>query len=191
MARYVANRDDVCAGVLIKLQDMIYRTNNSSEYELSNIDLYKNGTNKIKTSNGTICRIMLFNVTSNNLANDLIYTTPVNYPINGITEIANIKSNFIIENYLELGELLKYSKYKDKLTQSDLIKIFKKIISSEEWLSKNYELFGLEKSRYGYVLSGVSTLPFDTFQTLKGIVELENTKPSNDEPGYKLIKKLK
>lgn len=192
MAGYVAIRKDVCAGLLLKTYGTKYNAYNGKDNESLNFYLSENGIEEVSTSNGIPCRGMLFNVTDEGLANDLIYTTPIKYPINGIPQTTYKESDFIIYNYLELDELLKYLKYDNYLTQNDLNEIYRKLIANRRWLSKNIELFGWRKAPYGgYTSGGISTIPMSTFNNLHSISWLENGKPSIKEPQYSLIKRKK
>lgn len=189
MSKYVVKREEVCAGNLLKTDGLSFKILNSDK---SNDEIQEKGL-KFSFYNGLICRPMLFKVNEEGLADDLIYTTPTNYPINGIKN--NIEnSNFIINDYVKLDELLKYLNYKEYLTQSDLLKIYRKLLTHEWWLEHHLELFGWKKSKlssYCYVNDGKQVLPMEIYDNLRQISESGKSKPHNKEPHYELIKKRK
>lgn len=191
MAKYVATRKDICAGRLLKTEKMEVKIFDGNNNEISKEDLAREGITNFSVSGGLVCRGMLFNVNDDGLANDLIYTTPTNYPIEGIEPKIDVESEFIIEHYVELEEVLKYLKYGVDLTQNDLNQIHRKLITHEWWLNHNIELFGLKKldNNMGYGSGGIQTLPMDTYLNLSSINCTKNGKPYIEEPGYSLIKK--
>lgn len=191
MSKYVAKRKDVCAGNLLKKIGMSYKIYDEFNNEISEEKLAEQGITGFSVSGGLICRGMLFNVNENGLTNDLIYNTPTNYPIKGIKSNIDISNEFIIENYVELEELLKYLKYGVDLTQNDLNKIYKKLITHRWWLEHNKELFGWKKSNYGYSSGGIQTIPMSIYDNLNNISSTRNGKPYKEEPGYSFIKKRK
>ena len=93
MTKYVAKRKDVCAGELLKPENVTIKAYYSFNNEVSKEELAKQGIGNINAYGGLVCRGMLFNVNENGLANDLIYTTPTNYPINGINLKLMLKVN--------------------------------------------------------------------------------------------------
>lgn len=68
---------------------------------------------------------MLFNVNEDGLANDLIYTTPTNYPITRIQPRFDVESNLVINHYVEL---FGYKKSNDGSFSSGSIEILPKTI---------------------------------------------------------------
>lgn len=171
MKKYVATRKDICAGELTRAEQGIFNLCVSEKH------LYRG---------------MLFNVNEDGLANDLIYTTPTNYPIEGIEPKIEFDSEFVISNYVELEELLKCLNYGEDLTQKDLDQIFRKLITSGYWEMRHIELFGWQKCKAGYFDQGgsVKTFPkiiYDKLSCISG----SNGKPNKNEPGYGLIKKRK
>lgn len=191
MSKYVATRKDVCAGSLLKTCEMSYKIYDEFDNEVSEEKLAEQGITGFSVSGGLICRGMLFNVNENGLTNDLIYNTPTNYPIKGIKPNINISSKFIVENYVELEELLKYLKYGVDLTQNDLNQIYRKLITHRWWLEHNMELFGWKKLNCGYGSGGIQTIPMSIYDNLSSISCTKNGKPHKEEPGYSLIKKRK
>lgn len=189
MKKYVATRKDICAGQLIKNIGISYKIFDASNNEVNEEDLAKQGIKNFSISAGIICRGMLFNVNEKGLANDLIYTTPTNYPIEGVQPKENVESEFIINNYVELEELLKYLKYGEDLTQNDLNQIYKKLITHKWWLEHHMELFGWKKMSIGYGSGGIQTVPKSIYDNLSSISCCKNGKPYKEEPGYSLIKK--
>ena len=191
MSKYVATRKDVCAGSLLKTCEMSYKIYDEFDNEVSEEKLAEEGITGFSVSGGLICRGMLFNVNENGLTNDLIYNTPTNYPIKGIKPNINISGEFIVENYVELEELLKYLKYGIDLTQNDLNQIYRKLITHRWWLEHNMELFGWKKLNCGYGSGGIQTIPMAIYDNLSSISCTKNGKPHKEEPGYSLIKKRK
>lgn len=193
MPKYVIKRQDVCAGELIKPFEISYEIFDQNHVKINEPELAKHGITNFSVSGGLVCRGMLFNVNDNGLTNDLIYTTPTNYPIEGIEPKINIKSDFIVMQYVELEELLKYLKYGVDLTQKDLNHIYKTLIICDRWLRNNHELFGWQKSGigYGYTDSSHETIPMSIYDKLSEISCSKNGRPNLEEPEYRLIKKRK
>lgn len=185
MKKYVASRKDVCAGQLLRICHPNIQMFGFDEENLVPINLEATGI-KISITSALVCRGMLFNVDDVGLANDLVYTTPVNYPISGISEDKG--SDFIIEHYVELNEILKYLKYGDDLTQRDLNKIYKTLVCSNRWLRKNKNLFGYDSLQNAFS-SENEILDFDTYRELDWISSVSCSKPSVVERGYQYIKK--
>lgn len=120
MKKYVASRKDICAGRLTKHINESFNICDEFGREISNEQLAENGICNLHISRQIIYRGMLFNVNENGLANDLIYTTPTNYQIEGIEPKIEGESELVIDKYVELEELLKYLNYDEDLTQKDL-----------------------------------------------------------------------
>lgn len=186
MKKYVASRKDVCAGQLLRIEHPNIQILGLDALNLVPIDLEASGI-KVSVTSALLCRGMLFNVNEFGLANDLVYTTPVNYQIKGISEEKD--SDFIIEHYVELDEVLKYLKYGEDLTQYDLNKIHKTLIANNKWLRRNSELFGLKKDGGVYSLADAGILPLETYEKLDWISHIKASKPSPVERGYQYIKK--
>lgn len=191
MPKYVCSRKDVCAGSLIKSFDLSYKIYDENDCEISEEELAKQGITNLSISGGIVCRRMLFSVNNDDLTNDLIYDTPNNYPIEGISPRKEIQSKFIVQHYVELEELLKYLKFGENLTQKDLDKIYRKLLVRNWWLNHHQELFGYRKTTIGYVSDGIQTLPTTMYNQLSTISLAGNTKPHPEEPEYRLIKKRK
>lgn len=195
MKKYVATRKDICAGQLLKTESISIKVYDENNNEISEEQFDELG---ISVSGGLICRGMLFNVNENGLSNDLIYTTPTNYPIEGIEPKIDVESEFVIQHYVELEELLKYLKYGVDLTQNDLNQIYRKLITHKWWLEHHMELFGWKKlcdektgASMGYGSGGIQTIPMNIYDNLSSISCTKNGKPHREEPGYSLIKKRK
>lgn len=192
MSKYVATRKDVCAGNLLKTESVSIKAYDGNNNEISEDKFEEHGIPKISVSAGLVCRGMLFNVNENGLANDLIYTTPTNYPIDGVEPKIDVESELVINHYVELEELLKYLKYGVDLTQSDLNQIYKKLITHKRWLNHHKELFGWKRFGRGiYGGGGTQTIPMTIYDNLSWISCSEKGKPHQEEPGYSLIKKRK
>ncbi len=192
MSKYVATRKDVCAGKLLKIDVPSFKIFDGNNNEVSQEQLAEQGI-KFSAFGGLVCRGMLFNVNEDGLANDLIYTTPTNYPIKNEKPNIDIESEFVITNYVELEELLKYLKYGIDLTQNDLNRIYRKLITHKWWLEHHMELFGWKKlaSGGGYCSGGIETIPMEIYDNLRSISCSKNGKPHREEPSYSLIKKRK
>lgn len=190
MSKYVANRRDVCAGQLVKNMNMSYRIYDFFGNEVNEEQLKEQGIS-FAVSGSLVCRGMLFNVNEDGLSNDLIYNTPANYPIEGISPKIDIQSDFVIEDYVELDELLKYLKYGVDLTQHDLNQIYRKLINRNWWLKHHMELFGWKKDEYGYSIGDSAIIPMSIYDSLSRISCYQNGKPHSEEPSYRLIKKRK
>lgn len=186
MAKYVASRKDVCAGQLLRVEHPNIRIIGLEGLDLVPIDLEATGI-RVSVTSALVCRGMLFNVNDFGLANDLVYTTPVNYPIKGISP--DTEDPYVIESYVELDEVLKYLKYGEDLTQHDLNKIHRTLLSNNKWLRRNRELFGFRKVDGGYSLDGEEILPLEIYEKLDWISSIRRSKPFVDEPGYSYIKK--
>lgn len=193
MKRYVIKRTEVCAGRLMMSCNPTLTAMTSDNREIQEKDFERYGIPKISVSCGIICRSMLFNVDENNLANDLIYTTPTKYDINGIeSNLNNRQSRYYIDNYIELDELLKYLKYGVDLTQHDLDKIYYKLIIHDYWLSHHMKLFGWKKCGHrSYVHGDKPIINKRIYDHLSSISCSLNGTPHPEEPGYQLIKKRK
>lgn len=180
-------RKDVCAGQLIKKIDIEFKILDAENNEINKEELEKRGI--LNFSSGIICRGMLFRVDENGLANDLVYTTPNPYRIDGIEPQQETDKNLIINNYVELEELLKYLKYGEDLTQKDLNAIHKKLITHDRWLRSHMELFGWQKIDIGEKDGNDATLSTSIYYNLSHIETCRNGNPHPEEPGYSHIKK--
>lgn len=192
MKKYVVKRKDVCAGSLLKTIEVSVKAYDILDNEISIKQLSEQEITNISVFGGIICRGMLFNVNENGLANDLIYTTPTNYFIEGIQPRIDVKSEFVIQDYVELDELLKYLNYGSDLTQKDLKRIYNMLVTDDFWLGRHMELFGWEKDRIGghsYCTGMTETVPMRIYHGLSSISCSKNGKPHKEEPGYSLIKK--
>ncbi len=194
--KYVATRREVCGGELLKTQKVSFKVYDQYNREVSEEELSNQGVTNIVVSGGIVCRGMLFKVDDNGLTKDLIYTTPTQYPIEGIEPKIDIESEFVVKHYVELEELLKYLKYGVDLTQADLNSIHRKLISHKSWLEQHMELFGWKKLRdektgtpMGYGSGGIETIPMEIYENLSWINCSEQGTPHREEPGYSYIKK--
>lgn len=195
MKKYVAKRDEVCGGLLIErpnittLTPTIITENGKLSYEeATELGL---PVPILQISSYRSYRGMLLNVNDDGLSNDLIWTTPTNYPIMGKSTSDDI--DFVIDEYVELGELLKYLKYGVDLTQKDLLKIYRKLIVSSYWIEHNMELFGYKKDNFiagSYTGTSDGIFTSDMYHKLESISS-SNGKPNKDEPGYEYIHKIK
>lgn len=192
MKKYVANRKDICGGELLRTNCLSFEVSDNNGNIVDTRELEKQGIINISFFGGLVCRGMLFNINEDGLANDLIYTTPTKYPIKDKYPKIDVESEFIIDHYVELEELLKYLKYGVDLTQGDLNKIYKTLIANNHWLKHNMKLFGWKKTSYGcHTNGGIETIPMEVYRDLSFISCSNNGKPHIEEPGYSLIKKRK
>ena len=198
--KYVVARKDVCAGQLLKVGevDLSFTLLDRHNNEISEDELAGKGITISKTFGGLVCRGMLFNVNDDGFANDLIYTTPINYSIKDRESTVEMERDFVIDRYVELEELLRYLGYDEYLTQKDLDKIFRKFITHSWWLEHHKKLFGWKKlydsrtgSFMGYGSGGTQTIPMNIYDNLSWISASKNGNPHPDEIAYKLIKKIK
>lgn len=97
---------------------------------------------------------MPFHLDNSGYANDLIYTTPTNYYIDGVSNGTNF-SDFVIDNYVRLYELLRYLGCGEDLTLGYLNQIYRKFIASNKWIESNAELFEVQGSTYSYANQGM------------------------------------
>ena len=189
MSKYVIKRKDVCAGELLRKDFLSFKVFDANHNEITIEELNNQGI-EFSVSGGIICRGMLFNVNENNLAKDLIYTTPENYVIEGIEPKIEVESDFIIQHYVELEELLKYLKFGEDLTQRDLNKIYRKLITHNRWLKHHMKLFGYKKLAIGYGSDGSNqTLPREIYDNLDNISCFGIGKPYKEEPNYRSIRR--
>ena len=126
MTKYVCKRKDVCCGQLIK-------------------KIFLDSTDSF--SDHIVCRSILYQKDKYGLGDDLVYTVPISYPIVGTEYSNNDNFNFLINNYVELDEILKYLKFNEDLTQKDLNKIYRQLITKKDWIKRNQHLFGYDIKR--------------------------------------------
>ena len=185
--KYVVKRNEVCAGSLLMpltgtgvffVSDKEVSTETVEEMGI-HIDIF----------GGLVCRGMLFNVDDDNLANDLIYTTPTKYPIKDVEPKIEVQSDLLITDLVELDEVLRYLDYGIDLTQRDLNQIHRRLVTNDRWLNKNHELFGWQETKMGWVSGGTQTLPMETYHKLDSISCGGTGKPHKKEPGYSFIEK--
>lgn len=190
--KYIIDRRDVCGGLLLEyFSDLKFEISGENGFKLSEDDLKEQGVSNIKCTGGFVCRGLLFSINEEGLSNDLIYNSP-EYPIRGIEPKISLESNYIIEHYVELEELLKFLKFDNNLTQSDLNKIFKLLILNERWLSKNRHVFGIKDADNLFHICNEPSQTIvsrEIYDNLSRINSTRNGKPSKSEPDYKLIKK--
>ena len=191
MKKYVAKRDNVYAGTLIK--KIVPRVSIIDEegQEFTEDKFAELGITNFQIQGGLICRGMLFKINKNNLAEDLVYENPTDYNIEGIEPKLDLFDEFVITEYAKLEELLKYLKYGEDLTQEDMNQIYRRFLVHGWWLKRHLELFGYKKIPNGYASEGEEVLPQDIADTLTSINLTKATKPHPEEPFHKLIYKRK
>lgn len=191
MKKYVAKRDNVYAGTLIKtfIPEVSIIDEFGQEYKQDEFE--KLGITNFQIKGGLILRGMLFSINNNDMAEDLVYDSPNDYNIEGIEPKLNLFDDFIVTEYAKLEELLKYLKYGEDLTQEDLNQIYRRFLVHGWWLKRHLELFGLQKVENGYVSNGAETLPQEIAESLTTINLNGLVKPHSEEPFHKLIYKRK
>ncbi len=122
-------------------------------------------------------RGMLFIVNDKGEAVDIIYDSP-NYSIFELQTPAQYKEPICIKHAVNLEEALKYLGYKETLNRSDMNKIYKKLITSNEWLKDNIELFDVDNN---------NSLPYVIYENLSWVNLSPNGKPTEVE--YMIINK--
>lgn len=190
MKKYVVKRNNIYAGSLMKDIKAKCTITDVNGRELSERELKKDGIEFVSFSSGIICRGMLFSI-DNNVSNDLIYTTPSNYSIEGLSSSIETPSEFKIKDWCSMEEVLKYLGYGEELTQKELNQIFKKLICRRNWLDKHIELFGWKKTGLGYTSGGKQVLPMELYHKLNSISCTKDGNPYEKEPGFSLIKRKK
>ncbi len=189
MKKYVAKRDNIYAGTLIKKITPQVSIIDSNGQEFTESQFPELGITNFQISGGLICRGMLFKINDKNLAEDLIYESPVDYNIEGIKPELNLFDDFVITEYAKLEELLKYMKYSEDLTQEDLKEIYRRFLVHGWWLKRHLDLFGYKKGFHGYQSTEDEILPREIADSLTTINLSKVVKPNPEEPFAKLIKK--
>ena len=122
-------------------------------------------------------RGMLFIVNDKGQAVDIVYESP-NYSIFELQTPSEYKEPICIKHAVNLEEALKYMGYNEILNRTDINKIYKKLITSNEWLKDNIELFDVDNS---------NSLPYVIYENLSWVNLSPNGKPTKDE--YMIINK--
>ena len=187
MSKFVCKREDVCAGRLIKENNVSYGAYFEDGSVMNADELEEKG---YKYDRGLYCRHILFNIDIHNLANDLVYKSPL-YPIEEIYPTIDFESDFVVEDMVNLENVLKYMNYNESLTQEDIKDIYKNLIKHKTWLKKNYQLFGLEKGIFKefYFKPEDSALPKEVFRKLGTETEYYRGRPHREEKAYQKIKR--
>lgn len=175
MPKYIVKRKDVCAGSLVKSLQLTYKIGDKELLEKSNYKFYRG---------------MLFDVNDDGLTNDLIYNTLIHYPVIENFSSTSSISDFVVCNYVNLEDVLKYMKYNIDLTQSDLNGIYRRLIINNWWLTHHKKIFGLETQSNVICRNDIGIISSDIYDKLNIISRFGNGKPHIEE-GYSLIKKRK
>ncbi len=184
MSKYVIKRNEVMAGRLLMVLPI-----EPADYIIKKIPSFS----VYKGLTSLDYRGMLYSVDENNLANDLVYTTPTNYSIDGLGEVVLSKPvNFVLTNNIQLDELLKYLGFREDLTRNDINKIFNMLIKHKNWLMTHLDLFGVFDCLFGSYIVKDNNAMFSPkmFYELNKI-EKAGYEPQYGEPGIQLIKKIK
>ena len=122
-------------------------------------------------------RGMLFIVNDKGQAVDIVYESP-NYTIFELQTPAEYKEPICIKHAVNLEEALKYMGYNEILNRTDINKIYKKLIASNEWLKDNLDLFDVDNN---------NSLPYVIYENLSWVNLTPNGKPTKEE--YIIINK--
>ena len=105
-------------------------------------DGYSIRTGQLRVNKSHIVRSMLFTITEDGLANDLLYKSPL-YPILNKASIKDCQaSDLVVEHPVRISGLLSRNNFGKFLTFKDL-KLVRKNIFSAGYLIKNSERFGM------------------------------------------------
>lgn len=123
MQTKMIDRDKICLGLLAQ-GTRVYRFN-------SNVELFGIKPGELAISTKHILRNTLFVIDENKMADDLLYPGK-RYPILNLTDdnaciLAGDKP--IVDDYTNLGTLLKCFNYKEQLTEEELLILAKKIFT--------------------------------------------------------------
>ena len=146
----------------------------------------------ITVKDGEMYRGMIYRVDNNNHAQDLIYTTPTNHVIDGIEPsiVLNEEPMLLMRN-AELGELLKYLKFGEDLTQDDLNKIYRMFLKHRIWLRTHPELFGFfKKDGIIYHDESKAIFPEELFYSLYNASYVGGN-PNKNEAGFESIRRIR
>ena len=159
--RYVINRDDVYVGEVVDTVSI------SKEKDCETLC----------TGPYITFRSMLFILTEEKLADDLLYDSK-NYPILNVTPKDILTSNsvktkhgvLVIPKAYNLGEVLKFYGYSEKLNIFDIINISRTILS-KGFAYEHCEDFGWEKlgNEMGYCSRDTKNPLFDMFSVLNDL----------------------
>lgn len=136
---------------------------------------------------------MAFNIGKNGLTDDLLFTSPNPYKIEGIAPIEIPKfQNIKIRNYYNLSELLLKLNYKSTITRKELEDLMKSITSDPNWLFDIAIAFGFARNESGFYYPDKEVeLPQEGFRILRDISDVGSFMPCFREPDYHRIKKIR
>lgn len=180
MSKFVCKRKDVCTGDLYKEKNVDYGVYYNDGTEMNSNELEERGFSP-NYSGKIFCRKMLYTVNEDNLANDLMYISYNNYPIEGLKNISEDDLEFVINDQVNLEALIEYMGYGSDLTQEDLNEIFLKIITHRKWLKKHATLFSNS--------DGTGVLPSYMYYALLENNRYNCGKPSKLEKGHGYMKR--
>lgn len=142
--KYKVKRNDIYIGEVIKTRYIKRYTGDSNLYNIEPGQLY--------SPNWYSYRSILFVLTKNKMANDLLYNTD-NYPILNITDdnvFYNLENDIVIKDAYNLGDLLEYYCFDDYLSYTDIVDI-RKTFFSGRFAKDHCELFGWKEIDYNQV----------------------------------------
>lgn len=117
-------------------------------------------------------RGILFIVNEKGEAIDIVYDSP-NYSIYELqTREQFYKDPICIKHAVNLEAALKYMGYSEELTKADIGKIYKKLITSNQWLKDNVDLFDIDNE---------NALPYYIYENLSWVNLEPNGKPTKEE----------
>lgn len=138
--KYKVCRDNIYVGEVIRT---------SCVYQRDVIGDKKDKMDRLDVYGWRSYRSILFTLTEDNLADDLLYDSP-NYPILNISGDENCMyfddRITLVKDAYNLSELLRYFGYNEELTYEDIIKIRKKFFSGN-FVYDNCKLFGYKESK--------------------------------------------
>lgn len=182
---YVISRDNVYAGRLLHAKGM-YETYDHS---------------RIYPMNFNICRSILFAINPDKTSSDLLYESG-NYPVLNVTDnkvVKNIISTskdgaFVIDNVVNIGKLLEFYRYDEKLTYHEILHARNNIFSYF-FLVQNALDFGqyYEALKFYPVLNDApNAIYFDAVYNLRdqSYDGVDNFKPSKEEGHIRSLKKI-
>lgn len=170
-----------------RINHMSFMDNISSAFGLSGFE------NDFEEKREFTYRAMAFNIGNNGLTDDLLFTSPNPYKIEGVDPIETPKfQNIKIKSYYNLSELLLKLDYKSTITRNELEDLMKSITSDPNWLFDIAIAFGFARNESGFYYPDKEVeLPQEGFRVLRDISYMGSYIPCVREPDYHKIKKIR
>lgn len=157
--QYVVNRDDIYVGEVVE----------STSFYPDEDD-----ATKLTTGSYYHVRSMLFVLDEDGSANDLLYTTE-QYPVLNETE-SNIvkwlakhtgekKPLFVVDQAYNIGELLKYYGFAEKMSITDVIRV-RNFLFAKKFMENHCEDFGFRLTELGFVSDDTKCQFFEAFNPI-------------------------